>query len=43
MQEFKTGKKAMITSTPVFDEAGEVDMVVTNVRDLTEIYRLKER
>ena len=43
MQEFKTGKKAMITSTPVFDETGEVDMVVTNVRDLTEIYRLKER
>ena len=26
MQEFKTGKKAMITSTPVFDEAGQVDM-----------------
>lgn len=43
MQEFKTGKKAMITSTPVLDEAGEVDMVVTNVRDLTEIYRLKEK
>ena len=43
MQEFKTGKKAMITSTPVFDESGEVDMVVTNVRDLTEIYRLKEK
>lgn len=43
MQEFKTGKKAMITSTPVFDEAGQVDMVVTNVRDLTEIYRLKEK
>lgn len=43
MQEFKTGKKAMITSTPVFDESGKVDMVVTNVRDLTEIYRLKEK
>lgn len=43
MQEFKTGKKAMITSTPVFNESGKVDMVVTNVRDLTEIYRLKEK
>lgn len=43
MQEFKTGKKAMITSTPVFDEDGNVDMVVTNVRDLTEIYHLKEK
>ena len=41
VQEFKTGKKAMITSTPVCDEDGNVDMVVTNVRDLTEIYHLK--
>lgn len=43
LQEFQTGKKAMITSSPVFNEAGEVDMVVTNVRDLTEIYHLKEK
>ena len=37
-QEFKTGKRALITSSPVLDEAGQVTMVVTNVRDMTEIY-----
>lgn len=41
-QEFKTGKKALITSSPVFDKNGDIIMVVTNVRDLTEIYRLKK-
>jgi len=41
-QEFKTGKKAIISSTPVFDKDGNVIMVVTNVRDLTEMYQLKE-
>lgn len=43
LQEFQTGKKAMITSAPVFDSEGKVEMVVTNVRDLTEIYHLKEK
>ena len=42
-QEFKTGKKAVITSSPIYDENGNISMVVTNVRDLTEIYQLKER
>ena len=41
-QEFKTGKRALITSSPVLDEAGQVTMVVTNVRDMTEIYCLKK-
>lgn len=41
-QEFKTGKKAVITSTPIYNEEGQIIMVVTNVRDLTEIYHLKE-
>ena len=41
-QEFKTGKKALITSSPVFDKDNNITMVVTNVRDLTEIYNLKE-
>lgn len=43
LQEFQTGKKAMITSSPVFDSQGKIEMVVTNVRDLTEIYQLKEK
>ena len=40
-QEFKTGKRALVTSSPVFDRNRQVALVVTNVRDLTEIYNLK--
>jgi len=42
-QTFKTGKRALITSTPTFDENGDVVMVVTNVRDITEFHDLQER
>lgn len=42
-QNFKTGKKALVTSTPVFNSQGNITMVVTNVRDITELYELKER
>lgn len=42
-QEFKTGKRAIITSTPTFDEKDHIVMVVTNVRDMTEIYDLKRQ
>lgn len=41
-QVFKTGKRAIITSTPIFNEDNQVVMVVTNVRDVTELYTLKE-
>ncbi|WMJ82797.1 sigma-54 interaction domain-containing protein [Oscillospiraceae bacterium LTW-04] len=41
-QVFKTGKRAIITSTPVFDDKQEIVMVVTNVRDVTELHALKE-
>lgn len=41
-QKFKTGKKALITSSPIYSEKGEIVMVVTNVRDLTELYSLRE-
>lgn len=40
-QEFKTGKKALITSRPVFDENGDIVIIITNVRDVTELYNLK--
>lgn len=40
-QNFKTGKKALVTSTPIFDNNGKITMVVTNVRDITELYELK--
>lgn len=42
-QTFNTGKNALVTGTPFFDEDGEIQMVVTNVRDITELKTLKER
>ena len=42
-QIFKTGKHAIITSTLIFDENDRVVMVVTNVRDVTELYQLQEK
>ncbi|WP_313758016.1 sigma 54-interacting transcriptional regulator [Tissierella sp.] len=42
-QNFKTGKKALVTATPVFNNNGDITMVVTNVRDITELYELKEK
>ena len=41
-QRFKSGKEALVTSSPIFDKDGTLIMIVTNVRDLTEIYNLKE-
>ncbi|MCL1991494.1 MAG: sigma 54-interacting transcriptional regulator [Spirochaetes bacterium] len=40
-QKFNTGKHAIITSAPHFDSNGCITMVVTNVRDITEIYNLR--
>lgn len=42
-QTFRTGKRAIITSTPSFGDHGEIAMVVTNVRDMTEFYELQEK
>ena len=42
-QTFKTGKKVLISSNPVFNKKGEIIMVVTNVRDVTKLYELKEK
>lgn len=42
-QQFRTGKQAVVTSTPIFDQNNEIVMVVTNVRDVTSIYNLKEK
>lgn len=41
-QLFKTGKRATITSTPIFNEKDQIVMVVTNVRDVTELYSLQK-
>lgn len=41
-QEFKTGRRTVVTSTPVFDHKGDIVMVVTNVRDVSELHHLKQ-
>lgn len=38
----KTGKRVLITGNPIFNENGEIVRVVTNVRDITELIKLKE-
>ncbi|UZW13610.1 sigma 54-interacting transcriptional regulator [Clostridium pasteurianum] len=42
-QEFKSGKTVLVSSSPIFNEKGDITMVVTNVRDVTELYELKEQ
>jgi len=42
-QEFPTGKKVLVSSNPIFDVNGNLSMVVTNVRDITELYELEEQ
>lgn len=42
-QSFRTGKRVFITSTPIFGAGGEVAMVLTNVRDITEMRELEEQ
>ena len=42
-QEFSTGKKVLVSSNPIFDDKGNISMVVTNVRDITELYELQEQ
>lgn len=41
-QEFKTGRRTVVTSTPVLDGSGGIVMVVTNVRDVSELHYLKQ-
>ncbi|MBU0971223.1 MAG: sigma 54-interacting transcriptional regulator, partial [Proteobacteria bacterium] len=41
VQEIKTGKTVMVTGTPITDENDDIHLVVTNVRDVTELHRLQ--
>lgn len=41
-QKLATGKVVLVTGTPILDQDGIVEMVVINVRDVTEFKRLKE-
>jgi len=38
----KIGKQLLVTGTPVFEEDGQLSMVIVNERDLTQLNRLKE-
>ena len=42
-QVFRNGKRATVTSTPLFDEVGKTQMVVVNVRDISDIYRMQRK
>jgi PAS domain S-box-containing protein len=42
-QRFNTGKSALVTSTPLFDVNGEIKMIVSNVRDITELKEMQEK
>lgn len=44
-QSFRTGKRAIITSTPVFDDPVKrthIIMIVTSVREITELYSIRK-
>ncbi|MBP1757863.1 MAG: domain S-box protein [Firmicutes bacterium] len=41
-QTFRTGRRAVVTSTPIFDWDDNIAMVVTNVRDISELTALQE-
>lgn len=42
IQGINNGKEVLVTGTPIFDNAGEIFRVVTNVRDITELKKLEE-
>lgn len=41
-QKLASGKVILVTGTPIFDDQGQVEMVVNNVRDVTELLDLRE-
>jgi PAS domain S-box-containing protein len=41
-QKLATGKVVLVTATPIFDDLGDVEMIVANVRDITELIKLRE-
>ncbi len=42
VQRINNGKEVLVTGTPIFSNNGEVFLVVTNVRDVIELQKLKE-
>ena len=43
VQQTSEGREMLVTSTPVFGEDGEIEMVVSNSRDITELIDLQVR
>ncbi|MDO0824564.1 sigma-54 interaction domain-containing protein [Desulfosporosinus nitroreducens] len=41
-QQTRSGIKLVVTATPVINESGEVDFIVMNSRDITQIEQLKQ-
>ncbi|GAB6174544.1 sigma 54-interacting transcriptional regulator [Paradesulfitobacterium aromaticivorans] len=42
-QTISTGKEILVTGSPIFNEKGEINRVVTNVRDMTELRELEKK
>jgi PAS domain S-box-containing protein len=42
-QKYKTGKEVLATGNPIFDSKGNVAMVVTNIRDMTDLIEITKR
>lgn len=42
-QAFSSGKKALVSGTPIFDDKGNISLVVTNVRDITQLSNLSHQ
>lgn len=40
--ETRTGRRALVTGNPVFNEDGSLWRIVSNIRDITELLRIKE-
>jgi PAS domain S-box-containing protein len=43
MQKSRTGKQTIMTGTPIKDDLGNISLVVINIRDISELYALKEQ
>ena len=43
MQEISSGKKCLTMGMPIFQDNGEIKMIVINSHDVTELYKLKEK
>jgi PAS domain S-box-containing protein len=43
LHAYPTGNVSLVTGTPVFDQDGRLVLVIANVRDITQLNRLRER